>query len=86
MKCRDRPALVIEYMERVILICLHLGVPYSEHSNFEELCRFIKFVKADKIIPTVPMKNRQMYGLLKSLVDSYKGGAKQQRIDQFMSK
>jgi len=61
------------------------GVPYSEHSNYEELCRFIKFIKADKVIPTVPMRNRQMYGILKTIVDSYKGGPKQQGIQQFFS-
>ncbi|XP_065222983.1 uncharacterized protein Snm1 [Planococcus citri] len=66
------------------------GVPYSEHSNYEELCRFVKFVKADKIIPTVTLRNREMYSHLKQLVDSYKNDIKtnkpkQKSIDQYVT-
>eukprot|EP00871_Galdieria_phlegrea_P003642 jgi/Galph1/4279/GphlegSOOS_G2920.1 len=33
------------------------GIPYSEHSNFGELQRFIGWLKPKQVIPTVPLRN-----------------------------
>lgn len=68
----------------IIFICL-LGVPYSEHSSYPEICKFVSFLKPAKIIPTVNVGSRRMYALLKELVDSYSDSPKQPRIDQFIS-
>lgn len=61
------------------------GVPYSEHSSYPEICKFVSFLKPAKIIPTVNVGSRRMYALLKELIDSYSDSPKQPRIDQFIS-
>ena len=48
-------------------------VPYSEHSNFEELCEFVAFLKPQHVVPTVFSDDRSRLNMLKqfaSLVNS----------------
>lgn len=50
-----------------------LSVPYSEHSSFPELRRFIEGVKAYEVIPTVNMNSERSRSLMKFWLDRWQG-------------
>lgn len=50
-----------------------LSVPYSEHSSFPELRRFIQGVKAHEVIPTVNMNSEKSRSLMKFWLDKWQG-------------
>ncbi|KAI8822905.1 beta-lactamase-like protein [Fimicolochytrium jonesii] len=55
-------------------LCIY-EVPYSEHSNFEELREFVEFLKPARVVPTVVGKSGnagKLAGYFRDLVDSRK--------------
>ncbi|ESO98324.1 hypothetical protein LOTGIDRAFT_213948 [Lottia gigantea] len=70
----------------------HYGIPYSEHSSFLELKRFVQFLKPTRIIPTVnngnPASRRKMEdlfaGWLKETEQDTPTKSKQSSLNQWM--
>ncbi|XP_042873305.1 DNA cross-link repair 1A protein-like isoform X2 [Penaeus japonicus] len=62
------------------------GIPYSEHSSFNELRRFVQFVQPKRIIPTVNVGNQNSRRQMEKYFQEWLENAQQKDIGSFLQK
>ncbi|CAH0382396.1 unnamed protein product [Bemisia tabaci] len=70
---------------RNVTIC---GVPYSEHSSYNELRRFTQFISPEKVIPTVNIGNPTSRKRMMTVIDKWLQKSelnKQQKLNAFLA-